>query len=438
MIKKLLFSSLPLFMFVNISLAQATLEAIEPDYRRSSLHTILLESQDFPNKETVLKAYYNAKFPDNYNNHNIGEKTFKYSDYKLTEQERIDAEVNKTGAGKAIASLGSNLTAGIMDSLAADYPIIIDKYLKDKQIAKKMVAKWFNRQEDGTFDTKLIAKRGQYDASALKVSEANNSARGTNMLSDAGMELIDKTFLTVSRVNFVSNEIVAKAIYLAALEAAKELPMGQGLANKAAEKVYNKTKEGYSVWTTTYLYKLKWNDSIESAFYKDLWIDEENFDAAKKTAFDNSELFELEFIGDEKSTSLVTFSLKKRTEKQIISLSTVRNVDAVYAKLQKKYDVFKPMVPLLTGRPITAKIGMKEGLEGGEKFEVLEVVQDPDTGLSSYERVGTVKVDKKSIWDNRYNLADGEEALDEDSALDRTTFKGGKKYLPGMLIRQIK
>ena len=82
--------------------------------------------------------------------------------------------------------------------------------------------------------------------------------------------MIDKTFLTVSRVNYVSNEAVAKLIYVAAIEASKELPMGQALAEKAAEKVYDKTKEGYSVWTTTYLYKLKWTDSIQSVFYNDL------------------------------------------------------------------------------------------------------------------------------------------------------------------------
>ena len=438
MTKKLLLFILVIFI-THVSTAQATLGAVEPDYRRSSLHTILLNTGDFPNKETVLNAYYNAEFPDKYNNHDIGERSFIFDDYKLTDEERIAAGTNKTGAGKMLSSLGSDLTAGILDSLAADYPIVIEKYLKENEIAKKLVAKWFDRQEDGSFDTKLVEKRGLYDASALKVSEAKAAARGTDILAYAGTELIDKTFLTVSRVNFVSNEAVAKVIYVAALEATKELPaLGQGLAKKAAEKVYNKTKEGYSVWTTTYLYKLKWNDSVANTFYDELYTSKEDLDPAKVAAFDNSDLFELEFIGDEKSTSLVTFSLKKRTEEEIISLATVRNVDAVYAKLQKKYDVFKPMVPLLTGYPITAKIGMKEGLEGGEKFEVLQMIQDPETGLTSYDRVGTIKVDKKSVWDNRYNLADDSEDVDEKSELDRTTFKGGKKFLSGMLIRQIK
>jgi hypothetical protein len=434
--KKLLFPFVLLIMLSHLSSAQATLEAVDMDYRRSSLHTILIETDNFPNKEVVLQAYKKAEFPENYNRHDIGAKTFKFSDYKLTEEERINAEINKTGAGKALASLGSDLTAGIADSLAADYPIVIEKYLKQNDIAKEMVAKWFNRQEDGSFNMDLVQRRGLYDASALKTSEANMSTIGSSMLADAGEELIDKTFLTVSRVNFVSNEPVAKLIYLTALEASKELPMGQALAAKAAEKVYEKTKEGYSVWTTTYLYKLKWNDSISSVFYNEYWINKDEIDSERKSKFDNSDLFELEFVGEEKSSSLVTFKLKKRSEEEIISLATVRNVDNVYAKLQKKYEVFKPMVPLLTGYPITAKIGMKEGLEGGEKFEVLMPEPDPETGFLIYKRVGTIKVDKKSIWDNRYNLIDEEGS--SNSKLDRTTFKGGKNYTSGMLIKQIK
>jgi hypothetical protein len=144
----------------------------------------------------------------------------------------------------------------------------------------------------------------------------------------------------------------------------------------------------------------------------------------------------MEFVGSQKATTLVTFSLKeKRTEDQIINLSVTRNIEKVFAKLQKNYDVFKPKVPLYTGEPITAKIGLKEGLEGGDKFEVLEAVMDQKTGKIEYKSIGTIKVDGDKIWDNRFNLGDEAPA---EGAVDRTTFKGGKKFYPGLLIRQIK
>ena len=176
-----------------------------------------------------------------------------------------------------------------------------------------------------------------------------------------------------------------------------------------------------------------------------MYMEKGSIDAKKKDAFDKSDLFKLEFIGDETAWGLITFSLKeKRTEEQIITLSTKRIIDNVYAKLQKKYDVFKTKTPLYTGYPITAKIGMKEGLEGGEKFEVLEQNIDPKTGVATYKSIGTIKVDKDLIWDNTYNegeapiaepVVEGKEAK---PIIDRTTFDGGKKYYSGLLIKQIK
>ena len=75
--------------------------------------------------------------------------------------------------------------------------------------------------------------------------------------------------------------------------------------------------------------------------------------------------------------------------------------------------------------------------------EVLEQEIDAETGRTKYVRKGTIKVDGSQIWDNRYMA--GEE-LPADSTgnviakptIDRTLFKGGSNYYPGLLIRQIK
>ena len=94
--------------------------------------------------------------------------------------------------------------------------------------------------------------------------------------------------------------------------------------------------------------------------------------------------------------------------------------------------------------PVTADIGTKEGIKGGEKFEILELVIDPKTGASEYKTVGKVKVDKKKVWNNEYNLNDGKEVeLDKDGnpipQLTATSFKGGSsKLYPGLLLKQVK
>jgi hypothetical protein len=285
----------------------------------------------------------------------------------------------------------------------------------------------------------LIADRGQYDASSMQVNIAKGTARGTAALADAGEELIGNTFVVVSKLNFSANEPAARVIRDAAKLAAANLPaMGKTLAETAADGVYKKTKDGYTVFTSAYLFKLKWNDSIEAVFYNDLWNDPSAPSADKKTAFDNAN-FEMEFVGQSKASSMVLFSGKDRGPEKIIELATIRNVDNVYAKLQKEYDVFKTKTPLYTGFPITAKIGLKEGLEVGDKFDVLEQVMDPETGRTKYVVKGRITVAKGQIWDNRYALADegsGEEKPQQD--IDKTTFNGGKNYLSGMLIKQVK
>ncbi len=408
--KKLILITLSAVLCSSVLLAQdSQKEMKETKYRRSSLHTILIESSGFPKKDQVINAYYGAPFPDKYDNHNIGAKSFNPAKYST-------------------------------DTVESKTPEVIEKYFKDEQIAKKMVAKWFNRQADGNFDYSLISERGAFNASFLDSKTAAASSDGKYLLQAAGFELINNTFVVVSTMKFDENEPIARGIRDVAILAAQNAPglLRMGI-EKAAEIAYNKGKEGYSVWTTSYLYKLKWDDATQGSFFQDMYGEKEDksMTPAKKALFDkNTDLFQMEYVGAQKSTTLVTFSLKvKRTEDQIINLSVTRNIEKVFAKLQKNYDVFKPKVPLYTGEPITAKIGMKEGLEDGDKFEVLEAVMDQKTGKIEYKSIGTIKVDGDKIWDNRFNLGDEAPA---EGALDRTTFKGGKKFYPGLLIRQLK
>ena len=318
-----------------------------------------------------------------------------------------------------------------------------------------MVAKWFNRSEDGSFDMDLIGDRGSYDASDMATRIASSSARGLASLSDAGEELISNTFVVVSKLKFVSNEVTATAIRISAYIAADQIPNQyiSAAARVAADVAYATTHEGYTVWTTSYLYKLSWNDSIAAVFYNDLWVDKSRPDSARASQFFNSDIFGMEFVGSEKSSSLVAFA-GNRNASQVIEVATVRTIDNVYAKLQKKFDIFKTKTPLYTGYPITAKIGLKEGLQSGDRYEVLEQVQDAE-GRTKYVRKGIVKVNGKSIWDNRFvageetvavadSVADttGESTPNKSTKqkplLDRTYFKGGKNFYSGMLIRQIK
>lgn len=435
-------------------------------YRRSSLSMILIESDQFPNKDAVMGSWNNYPFPDKYNKHDIALKSIKIEDIKVTDEELLAAGFLKDTlkmapkimlAEKAYqAAMSNELTKGSAVPLRylnaektiavklpnekQEYQVKVDKIIKEKKLANQLVASWFNVGANGGPNMNLISERGFYNASEMDAAIASGTTRGLASLGDAGEELIRNTFVTFTKLNFVENEPVARvARDLAKAKIAQELAgKPQILMDKAlqgVDAVYEKTKEGYSLWSKTWLYRLNWNDSIATIFYNDLW--------SKPADIAKSDLFSLEFVGAQFNNSLVTFKIgEKRTESQIIDLALVRNVDNAFAELQRENDVFKPKTPVFSADPtILAKIGKKEGLKGGEKFDVLERTLNEKTGLTEYKKVGSATVDKKLVWDNRYNA--GEEAeekqLDKDgNPITATVFKGSKKIQPGMLLKFIK
>ena len=192
--KKLLFITLSTVLCSSVLFAQdSQKEMKETKYRRSSLHTILIESSGFPKKDQVINAYYAAPFPDKYDNHNIGAKSFNPAKYTT-------------------------------DTVESKTPEVIEKYFKDEQIAKKMVAKWFNRQADGSFDYELIGTRGAFNASFLDTKTAAASSDGKALLATAGFELINNTSVVVSNMQCLENEHITRGISDAAIIAAQHAP----------------------------------------------------------------------------------------------------------------------------------------------------------------------------------------------------------------------
>jgi hypothetical protein len=426
--------SLILLLAIQIVQGQKLKEEI-PAYQRSSLHNILVVGDSFDNSDVVANAYQSWPFPDKYNDHRIDLNSLNLSDHKLTDEEIEKLGIKKSGAGKLLGGVASDATAGIIaDNSQVKFEL--DKFISSKKLHYEIVNKWFaldNFGQEGYSPLTLIGERGAYSASEQDKAIAATTVRGLSDLKNTGKFLIKNTFVVFTKLNFVSNEVVALAIKAASDAVANDLTgLPRELALKASEKIYTKTREGYSVWTTAWLYRFDWTDES--------WLALSNLMGKKYNGelVDFSALnVDFEFIGSEKATSLVTFSLKeKRTEQQIIELSTIRNLDKVYSKLQKKYDVFKPKSPIvIEDGKIYAQIGMKEGLEGGESFDVLEEIADPDTyEMIGYKKIATIKVDKKQVWDNRFGASE-----ENPQDFNKTLFKGKvKKLSSGMLIMQKK
>jgi len=393
---------------INVVKAQDVKEG----YQRSSLHIINIENLNFDNAAKVQASYNKYPFPDKYDDHRISSNSVNLSAYKLTQEEKDALGIKDSELGNALSGALSSATAGILEN-NSQVKYELDKYIKDKKIAQELVRKWYSIKDDGAFYFSVFNERIKLSMSEEDKQRVQQAAIAQTEIDKMSDKLINNTFVVFTKLNFVSNAIPAEAIRQVAYAQADKLSgMMQTMARKAADKIYEKASEGYSVWTTAWLYKLEWNEQI----YTDLRKIMTSKDKLDINAF-NAMNFNLEFIGQEKATSLVTFSLKKgegdRTEDEIIELSTVRNVDKVFTKLQREYEVFKPLYQLTGVDPFTAKLGMKEGLEGGEKFEILEIRG------GEYNKIGTIEVDKSKVWDNRYGAPKQE--------IEQTYFKGKNK-----------
>ena len=407
-----------------------------PKYRRSSLHVMMMEDNDLmPRYKNIIEtAFTSVPFPEKYDQHDIGIAAADILSVSVPEEQSDESEAQEDKRLKGVDKK-------------------IEKYLMDQGIARSMVAKWFGRNPDGSFKTDLIAKRGSYDATNLDVRKAMSQAKSVStQMEDAGYELIGNTFLVINKGDFIENEVAASIAYEIAKAAIAEMKadnpiqqMAKDAAQSLADKTYQKARKGYTVNTMSFLYKLTWNDSISDIFYSDYWIDESSpadEKNAKRIMFDNTDLFKMEYVGMEKA-KVIVFNLTSEdlSTQQIITEATIRTTNKAYAKLQKTYDVFKPKTPLAQvenkGKLCTAKIGLKEGLEGGEKFSVLEQFTNKK-GLTEYKKIGTIKVDKNKVWDNQF-YASEPPVVEGEIAIQATHFKGcKKKYYPGLLIRQVK
>jgi len=318
----------------------------------------------------------------------------------------------------------------------------LEKLLDNQHIAHQLVRQWFSSEDGKMFDMSLIQKRGLYNASQLEYEISQKDVRGSALLADAGEELINNTFVAVTDLNFFSNKPIADMLRAVGNNVNSAASNAGGIGQVVGAVAQLSTsiaaaaiQDGYTVFSKTFLYKLKWNDAIAANFYS-IWGDEDAF---------NRMSFELEFVGVQYEKSVVNagaFSSKEnRKMETVVKKLVTRNLDENFANLQKEYDVFKPKVPIIECNPVTAHIGMKEGLKGGEKFEILMMSQDPKTGRTKWERVGTTTASKNYVWDNRYNAGDEPENIvigNNGVPINATTFNDNPKAQPGMFLKQIK
>lgn len=286
-----------------------------------------------------------------------------------------------------------------------DQTELIYSFIDHVHLGNRAVAKWFcYDKQTGSFSMDLIKERGFYNANLFDRELAEATLRKNSILRDAGEKLISNTYL-------IMNDICFDGKY-----SARENEQHSGIFEK----------KRFKVKIVSYIFQLEWNDDDLYTFYSDYYSGVDDFVNMKQQY---RFVFRAKVESDYQETTSFT------SQAILIKKTIARCLDINFAKLQKAYPDFQIKAVLRTTDPLTADIGVKEGVVDSDLYEVLEKQED-ERGVVTFKRVGTVKPVNGKIWDNRYMAA--EEQL-KNADIGFTTFKkvSGGDFHAGMFLREV-
>lgn len=426
------------------------------EYQRPSLHMVLMTTESAQGGAQVAdpeilgyaaESWKNYEFPSLYNNFAI---PFDKTEVGAAKGSIMDV-LAMYSSPESLQGKSINELKTIIEMLQGKEYREALKEEVDKisdEVAHQLVRKWWSIGEDGSLSDTLLFRLACYSATQNQANDAAQTTMGAqyqlfNELADVTMS---NTYVTFTKLDFYENEPIAAFVRNIMQLIATLTPAPANVAAQiAVDKTYEAMKEGYTAFTNNLLYKLEWNDSIANEFYG-IWengkVDMNKFNAMK---------FHLTYIGN--TSANATCMMKKEDKGQgaeyMVYKTCHKAIGRQFAKMQKEYEEFRPMVPVLgidAKGGIIADMGTKEGVKVGDKFFLLEPVTN-ENGITKYNTKATLKVVKwagdesfvDGVWDNENidNAAEAD-ANAESMEIIGTHLSKNKKATPSMFVKLAK
>ena len=283
--------------------------------------------------------------------------------------------------------------------------------LRANKIPNDILAKWFSRDENGRFSMSVVHERGLYNATDADVIEASVSKIGLAKLEDAGEALVSRSYIMV----LVPNSV------------------------KTMSEVYRERKEqgqleGWQASVTGFLFKLSDVKNTMDNFYNEMWIFDEDspeIQAQKRALFDDSD-FALKYVAQATVTANGTQnkSMPIYTRNQLFDMLVNNAINNLIVEYEGAVDELRVKTAIYDTRPITAKIGKKEGVGVDDRFFVYEYRMNNKNEVYA-DRRGVIRA--KRVADNR-SVAKGNK--DEKATVSKFYQVAGHKIEPGMVVEQ--
>ncbi|HON19212.1 MAG TPA: hypothetical protein PK990_08630 [Salinivirgaceae bacterium] len=286
--------------------------------------------------------------------------------------------------------------------------------IKKEKLANQVIAKWFDRQPDGTMGVRVIHERGMYNAKDQDVLTAGKSKRGIDQIKDMGMQLINKSYFHV--VDFAD------------IKSHTDLNMDPV-----------KEQHGWTAVVNGYLFKIVFDDATMLDLFENMWIYEDDSPEtakAKKEKFDNYD-FNVELVATVSAPAVLSMQygpehplgkyLVQKSDDELFRELMQKGYDRTVFLLENKVPDLRVKVNVFDIQPIRAKIGKKEALKRDQRYFVYEYVYNENTKESEPVRKAVIRA--KKVVDNRM-VATGESPTSTFYQIH------GKKVEPGLLMEQ--
>lgn len=346
-------------------------------YMRPAMSVALITQHD-ANKERIYEAFKALPVPNKFDDHRVQAST-------------IAKAINTTDQAVRVNDLHAALNP----------------------LSRDLVAKWFNRDEQGGMGTETILQRGDYTKTDLDV--ILNRQTKIDRSSDQGWQLLDKTYLVVYEIIGVTKENPTRTVTTK--------------KGKVEEKM-----EGWSVEYRADLFKLAWNDSVEFQFTQQYWNPRESHDATRAANWAQAS-FPLQWISSTNGKlqelqpmepkNLLGMPAEKPPVELLLNKFPAEIQETAIRRFSRSVTDFNPRAPVMNDWPmaVTAKLGTKEGLATDHRFFAYEMKLRQ--GELKAVRRGTVRVT---------NAANNESVATGNSAPSYFKQQGGKALRAGDLL----
>lgn len=223
----------------------------------------------------------------------------------------------------------------------------IGTILNAENVGKEIISYWYQRDSKGVMSDALILKRGMYSVRDQEILNSQVAKVGISALGEKGYDLV-------------------KGSYVFVLD------------------YYNLKKDDdtYSVDVNAVIYRIDYSEELLDQVYQ-AWIYEEDTheERAKKNALYDSIVVPLEMVTSVKASGSS-------------SSSYAEAIRAAYSnaihRSENSVDDWNVTSSVISTRPIKAKIGTKEGVKNGQRFQVHKIVEDRKGNLDS-KSVGYIR-----------------------------------------------